>query len=194
MAVNIGYSQTENASYIEKMNDNSVNFYDVVNEAEAYFETIDKEKKGSGYKPFMRWKYANEYKYFPTGIRININPYFVEHQFTNYKKENPSNSRSTSNPWIELGPNTIDSITGHYSAGLGRIEDIYVDPTNSNLLYLGSRSGGFWRSIDEGKNWICTTDTLVATGVNTFTVSPTNSDSILINVKMQETILLLGFT
>ena len=48
MAVNIGYSQTENASYIEKMNDNSVNFYDVVKEAEAYFETIDKEKKGSG--------------------------------------------------------------------------------------------------------------------------------------------------
>ena len=183
MAVNIGFSQTENAFYKEKMNDNSVNFYDVVKEAEAYFETIDKDKKGSGYKPFMRWKYANEYKYFPTGDRSNVDPYFVENQFTNYKKENPSNQRASSNPWIELGPNTIDSITGHYSAGLGRIEDIYVDPTNSNLLYLGSRSGGFWRSNDEGKNWVCTTDTLVATGVNTFTVSPTNADSILINVK-----------
>jgi len=179
----IANSQINQASYKEKMQDNSVNFYDVVKEAESYFNTIDKNKKGSGYKPYMRWKYANEYKFFPSGDRTQIDPYFVEKQYTNYKKENPSNLRSSTNSWIELGPNTIDSITGHYSAGLGRIEDIYVDPKNSNILYLGSRSGGFWRSSDEGATWICSTDSLVATGVNTFTVSPTNSDSVLINVR-----------
>ena len=107
MAVNIGFSQTENASYKEKMNDNYVNFYDVVKEAEAYFETIDKDKKGSGYKPFMRWKYANEYKYFPTGDRSNVDPYFVENQFTNYKKENPSNQRASTDSFIGIRDSLI---------------------------------------------------------------------------------------
>lgn len=37
------------------MNNNTINFYDVVNEAELYFGTIDFYTKGSGYKNFMRW-------------------------------------------------------------------------------------------------------------------------------------------
>ena len=29
--------------------------------AEKYFSTIDRFKKGSGYKPFMRWEYQNSF-------------------------------------------------------------------------------------------------------------------------------------
>ena len=38
------------------------------------------------------------------------------------------------NGWNELGPLIIDSLTGHYSVGLGRIEDFYVNPILSSVL------------------------------------------------------------
>jgi len=61
---------------------------------------------------------------------------------------------------------------------------LYVDPKNANTIYLGSRSGGFWKTLDGGTNWTGgSTDFLVASGVNSITVSPTEIDSILINVR-----------
>lgn len=165
------------------MNDNSVNFYDVVNLGEQFFNTIDKSIKGSGYKPFKRWINANEYKYYPDGNRNDIDPYFAEHEFKKFMKTTPSNKSLFGSSWKDLGPYRLDSITGHYAAGLGRVEDFYISPIDSNVMYLGSRSGGFWRTTDGGLNWAVTTDFLFASGVNAMTVSPTNSDSVLINVR-----------
>ncbi len=165
------------------MDDNSYNFYDVVKEAEKYFATHDKGR-GSGYKGYIRWKEENEDKYFPSGRRDNIDPFFAVNAYKTFVRNNPQRiSRRNSNGWKEIGPSRVDSITSNYNAGLGRIEDFYVDPTDSNKIYLGSRSGGFWRSVDGGASWEVTTDFLLATGVNTIAVSPTNPDSVLINLK-----------
>ena len=60
LSQHIAYSQ----KYKEMINDNSINFYDVIKEAESYFKTIDVTKKGTGYKQFMRWAVANEHKYY----------------------------------------------------------------------------------------------------------------------------------
>ncbi|MFC2111428.1 GEVED domain-containing protein [Bacteroidota bacterium] len=171
--------------YKEMMNDMSVNFYDVCNAAELYFSTIEKDAKGSGYKPYLRWKYANEYKFYPTGKRNNIDPYLGAKAYKAFLKDaGIINSTSSINGWLELGPLAIDSISLNYNAGLGRVEDIYVDPTDSNKMYMGSRSGGFWKTTDGGVTWQGgSTDTIMASGVNAIAVSPTNSDSILINVR-----------
>ena len=69
----IAYSQ----KYKEMINDNSINFYDVIKEAESYFKTIDVTKKGTGYKQFMRWAVANEHKYYPSGDRLSVDPEFA---------------------------------------------------------------------------------------------------------------------
>ena len=168
--------------YKAMMENNQYNFYDVVAEAESYFATHPKTK-GSGWKGFQRWKWANEYKYYPSGDRSQISPFFSEESFTKFQEENPAPEDFYNAGWRDLGPYFVDSITGHYSAGLGRVEDFYVNPNNTQLLYLGSRSGGFWRSNDGGLNWLNSTDFLIATGVDAIAVSPTNPDSILINVK-----------
>jgi len=60
---------------------------------------------------------------------------------------------------------------------------IYVSPSDSLKMYIGSRSGGFWRTANGGQTWQCTSDTLIATGVNAIAASPTNADSVLINVQ-----------
>ncbi|MDB4286155.1 GEVED domain-containing protein [bacterium] len=169
----------------EMMFDPSVNVYDVVDEAEAYFQNIDKNAKGSGWKPYQRWLFENEPKFYPSGDRSNVDPYFVSHAFKGFLRGNPSSARSLFTAgWEELGPYYIGQVTGHYSLGLGRVESFYADPNDTLRIYLGSRSGGFWKTLDGGATWKGnTTDSLFATGVNTMTVSPTNPDSILINVR-----------
>lgn len=178
-------SIAQQPDYKELMDDPTVNFYDVVRAAEAHFAKIDKSAKGSGWKGFARWVAANEYKFYPSGDRSNVDPFFTTKAYQTFLSNNgglPQLSSFTAG-WNELGPATIDSITGHYSAGLGRLEDVYVDPANSNLIYIGSRSGGFWKTNDGGNTWAGTTDYLFATGVNAIAVSPTNPDSVLINIR-----------
>jgi len=184
LSVLLSVSTFAQKEYKILMSDVSVNFYDVCKSADNYFETHEKSK-GSGWKGYQRWKNANEYKYYPSGDRNNIDPFFVKNAYVNFTQKNASfqTKSSFNNGWEELGPFRIDSISGHYSAGLGRVEDHYVDPLNTDIMYLGSRSGGFWRTSDAGANWQATTDFLFASGVNTIGVSPTNSDSILVNVR-----------
>ncbi|UTW61638.1 T9SS type A sorting domain-containing protein [bacterium SCSIO 12741] len=170
--------------YKEMMNDPQVNFYDVVKEADAWFATHDKGK-GSGWKGYQRWKNSEEGHYYPSGDRSTVSPYFVENAYRSFlnKYENTASRNAYDYLWDDLGPYNANTVTSHYSQGIGRVESFYVDPANSQKLFLGSRSGGFWRSTDGGQNWEVTTDTLVASGVNSICVSPTHKDSVWINVR-----------
>lgn len=175
-------SVTAQSNYKEMMNDPSVNFYDVVEAAENYFKTHD-TGKGSGYKGYQRWKAENEGKYYPSGDRSNVDPYLVTKAYQKFLKSNSQQKSSFNNGWRDLGPYDANNITDHYAPGIGRVETFYVDPSNPNRIYLGSRSGGFWYTNDEGATWTNSTDFMFATGVNTLTASPTNSDSVVINLR-----------
>ena len=165
-------------------NDININLYDVVAEAEAYFENIDITKKGSGWKAYQRWLYENEPKYYPSGVRNNVKSDFVSKEYKEFlSKSSVTNKSGFENGWEELGPYYIEEVTGHYAVGLGRIESFYTDLNNENRIFLGSRSGGFWKTLDGGETWENTTDFLFASGVNTITVSPENPDRVLINVR-----------
>ena len=166
------------------MYDANYNFYEVCEAAEKYFETHDKNAEGSGWKGYQRWKSANEGRYYPTGDRSQVNPYLVSDAYATFQNNNPKPKDIFPNGWEELGPVTVDSLTDGYSVGLGRIEALYVNPSDENLMYFGSRSGGFWKTTDGGANWQGgSTDFLPASGVNAISVSPTNPDSILINLQ-----------
>ena len=164
------------------MTDPSFNFYDVIEAAETYFETHEKGK-GSGYKGYQRWKAENEGKYFPSGNRSNVDPFLVKKAYQKILRDNEAQKSSFSNGWRDLGPYDANNITGHYAPGIGIVVTFYVDPNNTDRIYIGSRSGGFWFTNDEGATWTNSTDFMFATGVNTITASPTNSDSVLINLR-----------
>lgn len=156
--------------------------------ANQYFK-IKGTGKGSGYKPYQRWLSDNKSRYYPEGDRLNTNPYFVSdayEQFTSIlQKVNKQNTKLSSEnaQWFDWGPSSVDSITDHHNSGLGRVETFWVHPEDENLLYLGTRSGGFWRSTDGGLSWINTTDNMVATGVNSISANLNNPDSVLIAVQ-----------
>lgn len=166
------------------MEDAQYNFYEVVASAEKHFENHDKGK-GSGWKPYQRWKAENEAKFYPSGDRSKTDPYFVENAYLKFLENHslPENKTQATNQWRDLGPFDANTITSHYSPGIGRVESFWVNPNNTSQIFLGSRSGGFWKTNDEGLTWANTTDHLIASGVNTIAVSPTNPDSVLINVR-----------
>ncbi|MDC0497250.1 hypothetical protein OAN50_02745, partial [Flavobacteriaceae bacterium] len=167
----------------EMMDDPSYNIYEVVEVAETYFENIDKNKKGSGWKKFQRWLFENEPKFYPSGDRMQVDPHYASKAYKNFLNKNSSVQKSIFHgEWEELGPYYIEEVTGHYAVGLGRVESFYIDD-DPNIIYLGSRSGGFWKTSDGGENWVNTTDDLIATGVNTIAVNPNDSNKILINIR-----------
>ena len=176
------YQLQAQRTYKQMMNDMRVNFYDVCKEAEAYFETHSKGR-ASGWKAYQRWRAWNESRYYPSGDRSHVDPFFLENAYQDFLKNNPQPRNLFPNGWLDLGPYDANNVTEHYSPGIGRVECFYVNRNNPQQLYMGSRSGGFWRTADGGATWENTTDFLVASGVNTMDASPTNPDSILINVR-----------
>ena len=51
LGIVLSFQFVEAQKYLEMMDDISVNFYDVCEEAERYFNTIDKNKKDQALKP-----------------------------------------------------------------------------------------------------------------------------------------------
>ena len=189
LVLTLCYFAGEAQEYKQMMDDHSVNVYDVIDAAEKYYQTHPKGK-GSGWKNYQRWKHVNEANFFPSGDRSQIAPdhawkayyhFMANYQTGNFtEQENGGTAGAESGPWTELGPWAANNVTGSWSPGLGRVETFYIDPSDSNHIYLGSRSGGFWKTNDGGQTWNCTTDTLPVIGIPSLAVSPTSSDSIFI--------------
>ena len=71
--------------------------------------------------------------------------------------------------WTSLGPGS----TG------GRLRSLLIDPTNTNVVWLGAVSGGVWKSTDAGQTWRATTDSTVgAVGIYSMTMMPGNPNTV----------------
>lgn len=159
--------------WIEMMQDESVNFYDV----QRAFETYWKDRpitKGSGFKPFKRWEYMmRSGKINPDGSRkpaaYNWNQYF------NYYAS--KSAQSIAGNWKSIGPVTFTSL-GY--KGLGRVNAVAFHPGDPNTFYIGAPSGGVWKTTDGGNSWGSTTDNLPTLGVSSIIVNHANADIVYI--------------
>ena len=62
--------QAHSRRYLDLMNQEKVNFYEVQQEAEEYFSTRAKGK-GSGYKQYKRWEYLKRKEIDDNGFLIS---------------------------------------------------------------------------------------------------------------------------
>lgn len=158
------------------MQDPTVNFYQVQKEAEAYFD-LHGTGRGTSYKIYKRWEYMNYLRTYPTGIRPQPNHLWIE--MNKFNADKASREREGGN-WQEIGPRVWQENTGHWNPGIGRINVVAVDPNNSSIIYIGSPSGGLWKTTDEGENWEVLTDEFPVLGVSAIAIDPTNPDIIYI--------------
>ena len=139
--------------------------------ANDYFKQIDKDKKGSGIKPFERWRY--HWKYFlDNDGKIQSKKKLWEA----WEQKNAFQNKSTDlSNWSSLGPYSHEN-TASWSSGQGRVNVVTVDPNNEDIYYVGTPAGGIWKSIDAGVNWIPLTDYLPQIGVSGIAIDPSNSN------------------
>jgi len=137
------------------------------------------ESEVGGYTQFKRWEYFMEPLSYPDGKLPQPLKYWDEYQ--KFLDGNITEKKSVlANSWTPLGMINWTNGNSGYSPGNGRINAIAIDPNNSNILYIGSPSGGVWKSIDGGATWNTTFDYTPRIGVSTIVIDKNNSSNIYI--------------
>jgi photosystem II stability/assembly factor-like uncharacterized protein len=89
-----------------------------------------------------------------------------------------SNSR-----WQFLGPKNLD-IPYRIYYGVpplsGRVNAIAVDPSNSNIWWLGAAGGGIWKTTDGGTTWNPLGDAWDTLLVSSIAIDPTNPSTVYV--------------
>lgn len=83
--------------------------------------------------------------------------------------------------WNFIGPRPMSSEywSGEGNAG-GRVVSIAPHPTNANICYIASASGGIWKTVDGGTNWTPMTDELATLNHGIVTLDPANPNVVYV--------------
>jgi hypothetical protein len=147
---------------------------------DAYWLTHDRNARGSGYKPFMRW--INKWENLKNADGSLMTNTQLQQAF-DIKKQNLQNKTNRlalpSSNWQPVGPFAYTN-TGSWSSGKGRVNVITIDPNNPNIIYMGTPASGIWKSTDSGINFTNISDQLQQNGVSGIAIDPNNSNIIYI--------------
>lgn len=69
-----------------------------------------------------------------------------------------------STKWTSIGPGNIG----------GRVRAIAVHPTQPTTIFIGSVSGGIWRSLDDGRTWAAVDDNMGNLAITSIQIDSTN--------------------
>ncbi len=169
---------------IPKSKQHNPSFFDIRNAFYAYWDKYEikngiytdetgKKHKAYGYKQFKRWEWFME-------NRVNKDGYLP---YDIYAKElqKIKQLKSSSGNWQNLGPFQTPYISNSSDLrGVGRINVIAFDPSNSNIIYIGAPAGGVWKTTDGGQSWTAMTEDLASLGVADIAIDPANSQIIYI--------------
>ncbi len=129
------------------------------------------DKKSNGYKPFKRWEWLIESRLTEGEDRNQI----LWNEF------NSPQAKSVAGDWIQIGPKTTPvSIGSNAKVGSGRIDCIEFHPTDPDIFWIGSPTGGLWKTTDGGDSWESLTDDLPVIGISDIAVNPKDPDIIYI--------------
>jgi photosystem II stability/assembly factor-like uncharacterized protein len=146
-----------------------------------YFANRD-QGQGSGYKQWKRWEYLMERRLTPDGKVANWALLNWE-AYNSYLEQHPdadgSGTDATNGQWIGLGPWGYVRGSG-WNGGVGRTNCIAFHPTLANTYWVGTPSGGLWKTTDDGATWAPLTDGMPLIGISGIAVDYTNTNVIYI--------------
>jgi len=158
----------------QKINSTSgkMNFYEIQNSfnqdlQDGKVSTTDRE-----YKQYKRWERYWKDRVLEDGSFIN--PLHTYNEMKKYHEKNLQFKGEAD--WSFIGPDVLPDPLGNPGyPGLGRVNTIAFDPTDNNIIWVGSPSGGLWKSIDGGESWTTSTDNWPSLGVSDIAIDPTNN-------------------
>ena len=124
-----------------------------------------------GYKQWKRKEWFLEPRLYPSGKMENLTLKTWK-EYDHFIQSN-LNNRSTHGNWSFLGP-TSNGI------GLGRINSMAFHPTNAAIMYIGSASGGVWKTLNGGTTWANITPNIPLLAIADIKLSPSNENVIYV--------------
>jgi len=123
---------------------------------------------------WFRAQRAYPFAHIPAGARLNS-----LRQLDAMRLAQTEHSQSTSLTWTLLGPQPTN--TGFsYPTTSGRVTALAVDPTDSEVVYLGAAEGGIWKTTDGGAAWVPLTDTQASLATGSIAIDPSNHETIYV--------------
>jgi hypothetical protein len=125
----------------------------------GYIDRNGVQEKVPNYNIFKRWEYYWEQRMdnvtgdFPNTDAVT--------EYTKWKNSLKKQNTYTAN-WINIGTNYS---SGGY-AGLGRINSVAFHPSDNNTFWVGSPSGGLWKTTDGGSSWTILNNSMTVLGVS----------------------------
>jgi hypothetical protein len=148
------------------------------NAFDEYWLYHDRNIKGSGYNPFMRWVYDKENQLHDDGTLLESEELLTIY---NQKKQSQANKSVTAiSNWQPVFGTLPYINSGSWSSGQGRIQAVAVDPNNANVLYVGTPAGGVWKSTNAGTSFVPLFDEFPQIGVSGIAIDPNNSNIVYI--------------
>ena len=141
---------------------------------DAYWEIHDKDAKGSGFKPYMRWLETAK-AYLNKNGTLQSNFEFL----AALSRTTTHGVQSDDSNWLPVGPFTYSN-AGSWSAGQGRVNSMTVDPNDPDTYYIGTPGGGTWKSTDAGITWSPLNDFISRVGSSAVAIDPNDSNIIYV--------------
>jgi PKD repeat protein len=174
--------------WVKKMQDPTVNFYDVQRSFNQYWEREEKkekfrsfftfraktEKENEGYVMYKRWENYVEPRVYPGGDRSLLNK-------TNEIRQQMITDHALRSPmliggnWVPLGSFGVSA-----NGGAGRVNCVAFHPTDPNTMFLGAPNGGLWKTTNGGTSWSTNTDMLPTLGVSAIAIDPLSPNTMYI--------------
>jgi photosystem II stability/assembly factor-like uncharacterized protein len=124
-----------------------------------------KEMRSSGWKPYNRELWFQETRPAPPGASAAL----LRYQAFQVGKKRAAGGMGDPG-WFCIGP-------VEYS---GRCLTVDFHPTDPSIVYVGSATGGLWKSTDGGDTWMTSTDDLPTLAIGAVCVLPWDPNIVLI--------------
>ncbi|MBK6729915.1 MAG: T9SS type A sorting domain-containing protein [Bacteroidetes bacterium] len=143
-------------------------------EKEPLLDQTENEMDGMRTK-FMRWYYLMQTRLDAEGRLPD--PATAAREWHEYTLAHPPiNNGTRSAGWEPFGTDEVPSDGG----GVGRINVVQLDPSNPDIIFIGTAGGGVWKSPDAGATWLPLTDGIPVTSIADIAIDPINTNIIYI--------------
>jgi hypothetical protein len=110
------------------------------------------------------------------GIDIKNRGAFRINEFFQQRQTQQRSGLSNSGQWSQV----VQANSNQQGGGMGRVEDVAFDPSNSNIFYVATAGGGLWKTNNDGASFFCVTSGLPVTGISSVVVDYSNTNIIYI--------------
>ncbi len=153
-------------------------FSEITTTVEQYLATAPPSyEKQKLEKHFARWAYYQSLHLGPNGQFVNV----AKRTYDAVQAKAPQSSKSANGTWYFKGPNSTS--LNNPSAdilGNGRADRIAFHPSNSNIFYVGTPSGGLWKTTNGGSNWTAVSSFIPSLGISGIVVDHSDPNTLYV--------------